>query len=332
MTLVISLLLFAQPVGAQPVAVQPVENPLLENGIAQFRRGEFESARKTLSAVPTSPFRDVFLAIAEVNTGRCAEAEPKLRARYEVPDLRRLAGSALLQCLTVLGRTEEALPLAETLVREFPRDPDVLYQSARLHMQSFNNTVARLFEHAPASYRVNQLSGEILDIQARPAEAAQEYRKAIAKNPNAINLHYRLGRALLVTGQLDEARREFEAERKLNPEDALAEFQIAQIDSAQQRPSAAAHYERALQLRPDFVEAMVPLARLRPANAIALLEQAVKLAPAHESARYGLMVAYRNAGRLADAQAQKAELDRLRKPPEGEFTEFLKRLGEPPKP
>lgn len=317
MTLAISLLIVAQA---------------LEDGIAQFRRGEFESARKSLSTVQPSPLRDVFLAISEVNTGHCADAEPKLRVRYEVPELRRLAGSALLQCLTLLGRMEEALPLAEKLGREFPRDPDVLYQSARLHMQAFNDTVARLFEHAPASYRVNQLSGEILDVQARPAEAAQEYRKAIAKNPAAINLHYRLGRALLVTGQFDEARREFETELKLNPEDALAEFQIAQIDAAQQKPTAAEHYERALQLRPGFVEAMVALARLRPASAIGLLEEAVKLAPAHESARYGLMVAYRNAGRLADAQTQKAELDRLRKPPEGEFTEFLKRLGEPSKP
>jgi hypothetical protein len=40
------------------------------------------------------------------------------------------------------------------------------------------------------------------------------------------------------------------------------------------------------------------------------------------------MMVYRNAGRAEDAQRQKAELEKLRQPPAGEFTEFLKKLGE----
>jgi hypothetical protein len=40
------------------------------------------------------------------------------------------------------------------------------------------------------------------------------------------------------------------------------------------------------------------------------------------------MIAYRNAGRSEDAQRQKSELDKLQERPEGEFSEFLKRLGE----
>jgi Flp pilus assembly protein TadD len=85
-------------------------------------------------------------------------------------------------------------------------------------------------------------------------------------------------------------------------------------------------------LKPDFVEAMVALAKLRPQSAIELLEKATTLAPRNESARYSLMIAYRNAGRVDDAQRQKVELDKLQRPPDGEFTEFLKKLGEKPKP
>jgi hypothetical protein len=40
------------------------------------------------------------------------------------------------------------------------------------------------------------------------------------------------------------------------------------------------------------------------------------------------MMAYRNAGRMDDAQREKALFDKLSRPPEGEFTEFLKKLGE----
>jgi hypothetical protein len=40
------------------------------------------------------------------------------------------------------------------------------------------------------------------------------------------------------------------------------------------------------------------------------------------------MLAYRDLGRGADALAQKKILDQLQKPPEGEFTEFLRKIGE----
>jgi hypothetical protein len=56
----------------------------------------------------------------------------------------------------------------------------------------------------------------------------------------------------------------------------------------------------------------------------------VELLPQSEAAHYSLMMAYRNAGKLAEARREKAELDKLQKAPEGEFTEFLKKLGEKP--
>jgi len=218
------------------------------------------------------------------------------------------------------------------LESEFPSDADVLYQSARLHMRAFNDAVSRMYQHGPTSFRVHQLSGEIFETQGRLPEAIGEYRKAIARNPAAVNLHYRLGRALALESRLDEAQREFELELRLNPSDALAEYQIAQILAVRQKPAEAAErFKRALSLRPEFVEAMVALAKLVPESAIPLLEKATALAARNESARYALMLAYRNAGRLEDAQKQKAELDKLQRPPEGEFTEFLKKLGEKPK-
>jgi tetratricopeptide (TPR) repeat protein len=317
MTLVISLL-FAQ---------------VLDQGVAQFQRGEYDAARRTLSSAPESETRDVFLSLAEAATGQCATAMPRLRGSYTSPDLRRLASLGLIQCLLAQDRVNDALPVAARLEAEFPSDADVLYQTARLHMRAFNDSVTRMFQLAPSSFRVNQLSGEIFELQGRTSDAIAEYRKAIAKNPAAVNLRYRLGRALALESQYDEALREFEAELKLNPSDALAEYQIAQILVVQRKQSdAELHFDRALAIKPGFVEAMVALAKLRPASAIELLEKAVALAPRNESARYGLMIAYRNASRPEDAQKQKAELDKLQRPPEGEFTDFLKRLGEKPKP
>jgi hypothetical protein len=40
------------------------------------------------------------------------------------------------------------------------------------------------------------------------------------------------------------------------------------------------------------------------------------------------MLAYRNSGQMEKAREQKAELDKMRTPTSGEFSEFLKKLGE----
>jgi tetratricopeptide (TPR) repeat protein len=307
-------------------------------GVESFHKGEYERAARELAAAPASPVRDAFLGMSLAATGRCPEASPYLQKSYESSDLSRLARLAVVQCHLAAGRNADALAMASQLERDFPTDPDVLFQTARVHMRGFNDAVAKLFESAPSSYRVNQLSAEILEREGKFAEAVTEYRKAIEKNPAAVNLHYRLGRALLMQGMepgnLAAARDAFEAELKLNPRDAVAEYQVGQIDQLRgESPSAERRFARALELHPDFVEAMIALAKVRQRDSVALLERAVALQPKNESARYALMIAYRNAGRAEDAARQKTELDKLQQRPEGEFSEFLKRLGEKtPKP
>ncbi|MDA0205885.1 MAG: tetratricopeptide repeat protein [Acidobacteria bacterium] len=310
-------------------------------GIAAFDRGDYASAEKLLAEIDT-PSAKAVLALTKAATGHCAEAEPVLAANYTDAKLRRLAGIALARCLIAAQRFDEAAQPLAKLEREFPDDPDILYENARLHLKAWNGAVERMFEKVPASFRVNQLSAEIFEIQGRYDEAVAEYRKAIRKSPDTLALHYRLGRALLLRSHepeaLSEARREFEAELNVNPYDAVAHYQIAQILEVQQQPDAAAkELERTLELSPDFPEALVALARYRSrgdnhVGAITLLERVVKLQPASESSWYALMVAYRNSGRNDDAVAAKQKLDALQQSTAGEFSDFLRRIGETPQP
>jgi len=183
-------------------------------------------------------------------------------------------------------------------------------------------------------------SAEIFEVQGRYDEAASEYRRAIALNPKAPGLHYDLGRALLMQSHgpvaLENARGEFEAERQLSPEDAATEFQLGQIAQAQaKRDDATLHFRRALKLSPDFPEALVAIAKLdsqakRYNQAIPALHRAIRLQPSNEAAHYALMMAYRDSGQMEKARAEQQTLNRLQRPPEGEFTEFLKKLGEKP--
>lgn len=308
------------------------------DGIAAFHRGDYKAARMNLERAPNDPRARLFLALTRAATGDCEAVVSDLAKGFAGAENRRLAGIALAQCHVAAKRFAEAGAVIGQLEKEFPADADVLYISANYHMKAWNDAIYRMYQKAPASYRVDELSAEVFETQGKYTEATAEYKKAIAKNPGAINLHYRLGRALLQQshdpGVLSQARKEFEAELALNPSDAVAEYQVAQILVAEQKkPEAAAHFEKAAELRPDFPEALIAVAKLRSdakrySDAIVLLERAVKLAPRNETAHYNLMLVYRTAGRTADAQREKAALDKLQKPPEGEFTDFLKRLGE----
>ena len=331
----ISLFAFATLLWAQSVS----------DALDAFHHGQYTQARqmleKIVAAQPTDAAARAFLALSRAATGGCDTARSDLQQQFSGnPDiaLRRLAGVALVQCDLSQNRFAETWPVLEQLRKSFPEDADVLYETARVHMKAWNDAVFQMYQKTPSSFRVNQLSGEIFEIQGNYTEAAAEYRKAIQKNPSALNLHFRLGRALLLQSHdpanLREARKEFDAELALNPGDAVAEFQVGQILVAEQdRAGAAAQFEKAVSLDPDFAEALVALAKTKSdskkdAEAIPLLERAVKLQPASESAHYSLMIAYRNIGRMEDAQREKAIFDKLNKPPEGEFTDFLKKLGE----
>ena len=312
--------------------------------IQAFHQGHYAQARqmleKIVAASPNDAVARTFLALSRAATGACDAAAGDLELQFSGnpdPSLRRLAGVASVQCALARNRLQEAFPVLDKLQKSFPDDADVLYETAKVHMKAWNDVVFRMYQKTPASFRVNQLSGEIFEIQGRFQDAAAEYRKAIQKNPAALNLHFRLGRALLLQSHdpanLREARKEFEAELALSPSDAVAEYQVGQILQTEQNPAAAARFEKAVSLNPDFAEALVALAKTRSdarkyGEAIGLLERAVKLQPSSESAHYGLMMAYRNAGRMDDARREKALFDKLSRPPEGEFTEFLKKLGE----
>jgi tetratricopeptide (TPR) repeat protein len=322
MTRAISAVLFCVGLAAQTP---------LEQAISEFHRGEYAAARKHLEAALQADGSNsrarVFLLLARAGSGDCATAD--LFREYSTnqsQELKRLSGLALSGCLD------------SQLKIEYPGDADVLYQSARRHMRQWNDTLAQMFEKTPASYRVNHISGEILETQGKFAEAAAEYRKAIAKNPKALDLHYRLGRALLLQDpsppNLAAARAEFEAELALNRGDAAAEYQIGQILIAEGRREASLpRFERALQLRPDFTEALIAVGKSKLETkqfpeAIRLLETAVKQQPRSEAAHYNLMLAYRNSGQAEKARLQMIELNKVRQPPAGEFSDFLKKLGE----
>ncbi len=313
---------------------------LRDEGIAAFNEGRYSVALEKLKQANSGDTTaQAFLGLTEAALNDCSAALPKLTA---VPareaDLYRMANLAAVKCYSAAGNESKTFSLLDVLQRKFPNDADVLYLTARLHMKAFNDATYAMFQRSPGSYRVHELSAEIFEVQNRYTDAVAEYRKAIELNPAAPDLHFRLGRALLLESHnpdsLHKAAEAFQAELRVNPEDAACQFQLGQIAQVQgQKQQARANFERALSLSPNFVQALIALGKMDTQDkqldrAIARLTRATELQPASETAHYALLTAYRDAGDMEKAKAEKAKLDRLQKPPEGEFSDFLKKLGE----
>ena len=183
-----------------------------------------------------------------------------------------------------------------------------------------------------------------LTALGRHEQAAAEFRRALALDPDHAEAHYRLGDALIKTGRTEEGAAELARALKRNPRhtraldklggvllgarkyrDAAACFrQAVRLDPTFARahqnlaaalyalgdlPEAAACLRRAIRLEPTYVLAHANLARTlekagRTDEAIAAYRRAVELAPARVEARWRLARLLLHRGRGAEAGAQ----------------------------
>jgi len=290
---------------------------------ACYFAGRFDEAvpeaQFALKLKPSLVNAHYFLGLSLAEGGRCLEALPYLQQDYaRVPDpkLKVLIGTNGLRCAIDAGQIDRALEFARSVGRDFPDDPEVLYLSSHLYSALANSATERLLESAPASYQAHQMSAEVLTIQGKLDDAAEEYHKVLALNPRLAGIHYELGRLLLAgtpsPENLAQARSEFEEELKIDPRNAAAESQIGDLAwQARQWNEAISHFQRAVQLEPDDTEALLGWGKSlvsagRPQDAVAPLEKAVQLQPGDPSAHYQLSFAYRRLGKDAEAEKEMA--------------------------
>ena len=136
---------------------------------------------------------------------------------------------------------------------------------------------------------------------------------------------FRIGRVLLERsnagssgGDLREARRSFQEELELDPTNANAAYELAEMHrKAGELEPASKLFAQALKHYPAFEQAQVGLARTlialgRPADALPHLQAALKGNPDNEVACYQLAQAYRRSGNAAEQEKALAEFNRVR--------------------
>jgi tetratricopeptide (TPR) repeat protein len=295
--------------------------PRLKLGVALLASGRAPDAvvilRQALKLSPSMTAAREYLAAALAESGQCREAIPMLKkdlAGMSNADLKRAAGLAAVRCAVSGGNPQDAVDFIRILHRDFPKDPEVLYQAVHLYSDLSLRASQDLLMNAPASYQVRLLNAEALETQERWNEAAAEYRAILSQNPSLPGVHYRLGRLLLslpesMTGPAtrDEAKTQFEEELKLNPRNAGAEYVLGELARQSRDYSAAIeHFSKAASLNPGFADNFIGLGRALIADrkfsdAVAPLEQAVRLQPENPAAHYHLAIVYSRTGRKEQA-------------------------------
>ena len=159
------------------VVLHSQTDPLLE-ALDLYSQGRYLAAEERLTKIPgagaTDPRFKAVLALTRASTGRCPEAVNDLQSSFEATenaDLRRLTGLGLARCHIAAANFAGAFPVLYRMKELYPDDADVLYETARMQMKAWNDVVREMFEKTPASFRVNQLSAEIFEIQAKYSEA-----------------------------------------------------------------------------------------------------------------------------------------------------------------
>ena len=246
--------------------------------------------------------------------GNCAEAMPLLKQAMGSDadkELKRKIGKGGVRCAMMLNQPAEATGFLAWLQKEFPRDPDILFLGVHVYSDLAALNSQTLMNTAPDSVEVIQLNAENFEKQGDLQKAIAEYRVLLQRAPEMPGIHYRIGGLILsqptAASSAEEARKEFEAELKIFPKNAGAEYYLGELArQADKLPQAIEHFSRSAVLYPSFSEAHFGLGRSlldsgKAADAVKPLETASKLSPENPTIHFTLATAYQRLGRKDDA-------------------------------
>ncbi|HLW81569.1 MAG TPA: tetratricopeptide repeat protein [Candidatus Acidoferrales bacterium] len=251
--------------------------------------------------------------------GHCDEALPLLRKSFTHITDKQLVyhtAMAMAQCGMSVDQEGDAVNALVLLRREFPNDPTVLYTATHFYSELGMRAAQKLIAVNPRSAEAQELNAEALESHGKLNEAIAAYRQILEQYPEQPGIHYRIGRIILAEPptetSADEAKKEFEAELKIDPSAASAEFMLGDLArQSEQWDQAIEHFGRAAKLDAGFSEAFLGLgislnAVGKSSEAITPLEKYVKMEPSDPAGHYQLAIAYGRTGRKQDAEREMA--------------------------
>ncbi len=223
-----------------------------------------------------------------------------------------------------LGRPDAAIPYLERVVRANPdtnADAHTILGLCFIRLNDYDHarsTYATLFGQPPDSAAAFLLLATILRQMDLPAPAEAQAKKALDIAPNLPLAHFMLGEIAVQKSDYGQAAREFEDERRINPDFAPAYESLGEAYMHLEKlPEAQMALTKAITLNANLTSAFaklgaVLLRRQDIQTAIMYLEHAEKLDPGNFETHVILAQAYKRVGREDDARREGAIADKSR--------------------
>jgi tetratricopeptide (TPR) repeat protein len=312
----------AASTAANATQAKPSLDDTLASAHQKLEHGDSQQAIAILEQLATAngPATGVQheLGIAYYRTGKLVLAEKAFaRAISENPnDMESIQMRGLT--LYRLGRPAEAIPFLEKVRQWTPNanaDASYVLGLCYLNAQRFDDArsaFANQFDVAPNSGPAYLLLGKMLKQANLPEASAEAAKKALALTPSLPLAHFMLGEFYLFKSDVEQALREFELERQINP----ANFAV--YDRLGDAYTRSGQYEKAQEVLakaisldtsstgPFIQMGKVLLRRNDPQTSLLYLQHAEKMDPANYMTHTLLGQAYRSLGR---AEESKKELD-----------------------
>ena len=173
----------------------------------------------------------LYLGLAQSSLGEYQESirslEEALAIGLDAP-YRKLAQTNLARDYLALDETEKALKVLKPLLDEFPHDADLLYTLGKAYLRLSARAAEKLGQTGDTA-RVHQMLAESFVTQGKWTEALDEYRAALARDPNLRGTHYPVGLLLLHQGEAEAGRRHLQAALEVDPQNIRAREFLDQL-------------------------------------------------------------------------------------------------------
>jgi tetratricopeptide (TPR) repeat protein len=256
------------------------------------------------------------LGIAELRTSDFTQSRKDLEASFPLIQDQRFRVEVGLDLVTLYAQGDDldlAAGVLAQLRKLAPNNPEVLYAAYRTYSDLSFESMLALSLAAPDSAQMHQLLANEETKEGNTNGAITQYRKAITIDPHLPGVHFELAE-LLETARdpaaKAEAMQEYRAALADNPQDEKTICKLA--DMAAENGNIRLAYEdysKAVQLQPGDANATLGLAKSlidmnEKDKALPLLERTVQLEPTNAIAHYRLATLYREKGRIDDARRE----------------------------
>ena len=298
-------------------------------GIARYLQAKYDQAvrsfRRAMEIQPEMENVELYLGLSRARAGSLEEALPSLSKGFwnaSDDEWRLQAGMLLVEAHYARLEHDQALDVARALQKAFPDHTDVLYVVYRLHSDLGAKAVSDLVRAGPGSARLHQVTAELLESEGDYPRAVRQYRKALEVDPRLPGANRALAVAIISSNPdpagSREAERALERELSLHPRDPQSLHQLGEIYWRRDEPDRALErFSEAVEVHPNFVEGLIAMGKVLTAKeqvdrAVDYLQRAVEIDPENDAAHYRLAQAYRQLGRIEDAERELDEFRRIR--------------------